>query len=45
MAEFYCPYWNCPLGQVTDTEQEQCLALGKSCDICMDQAEDEDCVE
>lgn len=42
MSDFYCPYWNCPLGQVTDAEQEQCIRLGKTCDVCMEDAEDED---
>ncbi len=45
MSEFYCPYWNCPLNDVSDPQQTQCFALGKSCEICMEDAEDEEYAE
>ena len=41
MSDFYCPYWNCPLGEVTDPQQAQCFALGKDCEACMEDAEEE----
>lgn len=45
MSEFYCPYWNCPLSEVTDLQQDQCFVMGKSCINCMADAEEDDYVE
>ena len=39
---FYCPYWGKMLQDVTDPEQDQCCNMGKSCELCMEDAEDED---
>ena len=43
MSEFYCPYWAKQLSNVTGPEQDQCFAMGKSCELCMEDAGDEEC--
>lgn len=42
MSEFNCPYWNCPLSEVTDPQQSQCISRGMCCELCMDEAEEEE---
>lgn len=42
MSEFYCPYWGKSLKDVSESEQDQCFNMGKSCDLCMEDAEEED---
>ncbi len=32
---FYCKYYDCPLENVTEQQQEQCWKHGEDCEQCM----------
>lgn len=35
---FKCPWWDCPLENVAEYQQEDCEKNGMDCYTCMDQA-------
>lgn len=38
---FYYKYWDCPLEQVAEHQQENCAKHGMSCEQCMKQADED----
>lgn len=42
MSGFFCKWWDCPLEQVSEHQQEDCERDGMDCQKCMKQADEED---
>lgn len=39
---FYCKWWDCPLEEVTEHQDEECQKNGMDCARCMEQADEEE---
>lgn len=39
---FYCKWWDCPLEDVSEHQQEECQKNGMNCVQCMEQADAEE---
>lgn len=37
MSGFFCKWWDCPLAQVSEHQQESCERNGMDCQKCMEQ--------